>query len=96
MDFFHLHLLAGPRPDVYQWGPAIVEHLLPLMRERGDSATRGYLSRLSIDPKPTLLEALVVAYWLERVGYQLATYLERRTDQFWIARNVTHVLDAFT
>jgi hypothetical protein len=94
MDFFHLHLLAGPRPDIYQWGPAIVDHLLPLMRARGDLVTRGYLARLSIDPQPTSLEALVAAYWLERVGYHLATYLERRTDVFWIERNVMHVLDA--
>jgi hypothetical protein len=28
------------------------------------------------------------------VGYHLATYLERRTDVFWIERNVMHVLDA--
>jgi len=94
MDFVHLHLLAGPRPDIYQWGPAIAEHLLPVMRAGGDSVTRAYLAKLSIDAKPPTLEALVAAYWLGRVHYHLATYLERRTDPFWIERNVIHVLDA--
>jgi Phosphotransferase enzyme family len=94
VDIFHLHLLASRHPNVYQWGAAIVEHLLPTMRAGGDSVTRAYLAQLSIDAKPPTLEALVAAYWLGRVHYHLATYLERRTDPFWIERNVIHVLDA--
>jgi hypothetical protein len=41
-----------------------------------------------------LLEALAVAYWLERLGYQLSTYADRTERRVWLERNVDEVLRA--
>ncbi len=88
-----LHLLATRHVNVYQWGPAIIHYLLPLMRRRGDTVIRDYLGRLGLDPDPPQLEALVAAYWLARASYQVGMYLDRGRDQVWIERNVTRVLE---
>jgi hypothetical protein len=88
-----LHLLAAQRAGVYEWGPVIIEYLLPLMRRRGDTVIRDYLGRLGLDPDPPQLEALVAAYWLARASYQIGMYLDRGRDQVWIERNVTRVLE---
>jgi hypothetical protein len=88
-----LHLLAARRADVYRWGPAITDYLLPLMRHGGDATIRSYLEGLGLDPDPSQLEALVAAYWLTRASYQIGMYLERGRDQVWIERNVTRVLE---
>jgi len=88
-----LHLIATRRADVYRWGPAIIDYLLPLMRRRSDAVIRDYLGRIGLDPDPPQLEALVAAYWLARASYQIGMYVERCRDQVWIERNVTLVLE---
>ena len=88
-----LHLLAARGADVYRWGPAVTDYLLPLMRRGGDATIRSYLERLDLDPDPPQLEALVAAYWLARASYQIGMYVERGRDQVWIERNVTLVLE---
>jgi len=88
-----LHLLAARGADVYRWGPAVTDYLLPLMRRGGDATIRSYLERLDLDPDPPQLEAFVAAYWLARASYQIGMYVERGRDQVWIERNVTLVLE---
>ncbi|MGH3143796.1 MAG: hypothetical protein ACRDO9_11810 [Gaiellales bacterium] len=91
-----LHLLAVRRPNIYQWGTAIVDYLLPLMQRGDDAVIQSYLERVGVDLDQPTREAMVAAYWLGRVSSQVGTYVERNRDPVWIERNVVHVLDALS
>jgi hypothetical protein len=96
LDLLHLYLLAVRRPNVYQWGAALVGYLLPLMQRGGDAVIQSYLERVGVDLDQAAREAVVIAYWLGRVSFQLGTYVERNRDSAWIERNVVLVLDALS
>ena len=68
--------------------------LLPWARAGGDRLTRDYCHRLGIEVDPPALEALAVAYWLDRAAYRLRTFGERRHDRGWRAANVEAVIRA--
>jgi aminoglycoside phosphotransferase (APT) family kinase protein len=94
LDLLHLlHLAQYPLGDE-DWGPAIVRHLLPWARSGGDDVVREYCERIGLDADPRLLEALAVAYWLDRVAYTLRTHRQRRAEPRWLARNVDLVVEA--
>jgi aminoglycoside phosphotransferase (APT) family kinase protein len=94
LDLIHLqHLAQYSRADE-DWGPSLVRHLFPWAKSGGDEVARKYCSRIGLEPEPGLLEALAVAYWLDRVAYTLRTHRQRRTEPRWLARNVDHVLEA--
>jgi len=94
LDLLHLRHTNEQRPADLDWGPTLVEHLLPWARAGGDEPTREYCRRAGIEPLPERLEALVAAYWLDRVAYQLSTYADRAVRRLWLERNVAHVLEA--
>lgn len=94
LDLLHLQLTREPYGSDDDWGRAVVERLLPAARAGGDPLVRRYCAELGIDPDPRLLEALVFAYWLEYVAYQLRTHLDRRSQPAWIDGNVELVARA--
>ena len=94
LDLLHLRHMNEQRPADLDWGPTLVEHLLPWARAGGDEPAREYCRRVGIEPTPERLEGLVAAYWLERLAYQLSTYADRSVRPRWLERNVTHVLRA--
>jgi hypothetical protein len=95
LDLLHLRHMNEHRPADLDWGPSLVEHLLPWARGGGDEIAHEYCRRVGIEPLPERLEALVAAYWLERLAYQLSTYADRATRPRWLARNIADVLAAF-
>jgi hypothetical protein len=86
--------MSERRPSDLDWGPALIEHLLPWAHGGSDAATREYCRRVGLEPLPDTLVALVAAYWLDRLAYQLATYADRAGRRRWIERNVAFVLQA--
>jgi hypothetical protein len=94
LDLLHLRYHSEHRPEDEDWGPGLLRHLLPWARSGGDEMARGYCGRLSIPCDAGWLEATVLAYWLDRVAYQLRTHVHRRRQPRWLERNVRHVLDA--
>jgi aminoglycoside phosphotransferase (APT) family kinase protein len=96
LDLVHMYLLTARRPNVYQWGAAVIDYLWPLLRRGRDPVIRSYLDRLGLEPDAAQLDALVVAYWLGRTSYQLAMYLDRAQDETWMEQNVSRVLETFT
>ena len=94
LDLLHLRHMNEQRPADLDWGPTLIEHLLPWARAGGDGLAREYCLRVGIEPTPERLEGLVAAYWLERLAYQLSTYADRSVRPRWLERNVTHVLRA--
>jgi Phosphotransferase enzyme family len=92
LDLLHLRHMSDRRPSDLDWGPTLVEHLLPWAQRGSDAATREYCRRVGVEPLPDTLVALVAAYWLDRLAYQLATYADRAARRRWIERNVAFVL----
>jgi peptidoglycan/xylan/chitin deacetylase (PgdA/CDA1 family) len=92
IDLLHLrHMAEHDVPDD-DWGRSLVEHLLPWARAGGDAVARRYCERVGADPRPATLEALVLAYWLDRVAYQLRTHAHRLSQRRWLERNIDDVL----
>lgn len=92
LDLFHLELTRTPYGGDDCWGRAVVERLLPTARASGDATVRRYCAGVGLDPDPAVLEALVLAYWLEYAAYQLRTHADRRSQSAWIEGNVELVL----
>jgi aminoglycoside phosphotransferase (APT) family kinase protein len=95
LDLIHLRCLAQHVSADIDWGPAIVGHLLPWARCNGDEIAQAYARRTGIALTARMLETLVIAYWLERVGYQLRNFASRIERPVWLERNVRFVLNAF-
>jgi aminoglycoside phosphotransferase (APT) family kinase protein len=99
LDLFHLRVFSEQRPADHQWGAVVTEYLLPLAKQGGDDVMRDYARRIGVAPSPRELEALVVAYWLERLAYQLGTVADRLVRERWLRENVhraVHVLSEAT
>ena len=96
VDLLHLRLMSDRSHPDPAWGARIVRRLLPWARSGGDDRAREYCRRIGVDPAPRVLEALVVAYWLERSAYQLEVHAHRREQPAWLAGNVDLVIRALT
>jgi hypothetical protein len=66
--------------------------MLQWARAGGDAVARRYCERAGVEPGPAALEALALAYWLDRLAYQLRTHAHRLTQRRWLERNIDHVL----
>ena len=94
LDFLHLWHMGRRVIDDLEWGPTIVNTVLPWARSGGDDVVHDFAGRIGVDLTPARLEALVVTYWLARLAYQLTRYADRAERKIWIERNVDLVLDA--
>ena len=92
LDFLHLWHMGRHKIGDLDWGPSIVSDLLPWAREGGDDVVRSLARRIDVDVSPSKLEALVIAYWLARVAYQLSRYADRTERPVWMRQNVDAVL----
>ena len=52
IDLLHLRHMNEHRPADLDWGPTLVEHLLPWARAGGDDPARDYCRRVGIEPTP--------------------------------------------
>jgi aminoglycoside phosphotransferase (APT) family kinase protein len=86
-----LNLLASAREPKH-FGRALVEYLLPWARTGGDELSRAYFERLGLEVGPEGLEALVVAYWLERSARELDSYGDRARRPIWLLENIELVV----
>jgi aminoglycoside phosphotransferase (APT) family kinase protein len=96
LDLLHLRYHAEHVPADDDWGPGLVRHLVPWARSGGDEVARGYCARVGAPSGARWLEAAVLAYWLDRVAYQLRTHVHRHSQPRWLERNVAHVLNSTT
>jgi aminoglycoside phosphotransferase (APT) family kinase protein len=88
LDLFHLRVFSEHRPADHRWGSVVTEHLLARAQSGGDEVMREYGRRIGVEASPAELEALVIAYWLDRLAYQLATVADRLVRERWLAENV--------
>jgi hypothetical protein len=92
LDLIHFKLYSE-RLGSEDWGPAIVNDLLPWAQAGGDDVVRGYCSRIGLE-LGSRLPTFVAAHWLDHVAYQIRTYADRPTRRRWVAQNVDQVIDA--
>jgi Phosphotransferase enzyme family len=93
VDLIHLRLSEHRWATNEPLGRLLVEEMLPWARRGGDEHARSYCQQLGFEPKPERLEALVIAYWFDRVAHELETYSDRRKPR-WLSLNVEPVLRA--
>jgi hypothetical protein len=86
-----LNLLTAEREPKH-FGRALLEYLLPWAYAGGDDLSRAYFQRLGLDVGSDRLEALVVAYWLERSARELESYGDRARRPVWLLENVELVV----
>jgi aminoglycoside phosphotransferase (APT) family kinase protein len=88
LDLFHLRVFSEHRPADHRWGGVVTEYLLARAQSGGDEVMREYGRRIGVRASPGELEALVIAYWLDRLAYQLATVADRLVRERWLSENV--------
>ena len=96
VDLLQLLVVAREPLRPHDWGPAVVHRLLPWADAGGDDAGRTYCRRIGFEPDRRVLRALVAAYWLDRLAYQLLRHPTRARRPEWVQRSVSGVLRALT
>jgi hypothetical protein len=94
VDLLHLRLTSIRELSDVDWGPMLVRHLLPLADAGGDDLVRCYSRQTGLTVDPRRLRALVLAYWLDYVSYQLRTRPYNAARPRWVERNVERVVPA--
>ena len=91
VDLIHLRVSEQRWATNEPLGRPLVEEMLPWAEGGGDEQARAYCRRLGFEPEPKRLEALVIAYWFDRVAHELEAYSDRYEEQ-WLRSNVEPVL----
>lgn len=91
LDLLHVRHATHALADV-DWGPRLVQRLLPWARAGGDDVARSYCQRLGFSLDPKRLEALALAYWLDYISSQLRSHAHRLAQPRWLERNISLVL----
>ena len=94
IDLLHLELTAERERKREYIGEGVTRHHLAWARGGGDDVVRTYARRLGIHLGPELLESLVLAYWLDRIAFELRVYADRTGRPVWMHNNIRLVLDA--
>jgi hypothetical protein len=92
LDLIHYQVSAVREGGHLTLGDALVASQFSIARQGGDEVTRAYCRKVGIDPDPHLLEALVLAFWIDRNALEL----ELRPDTItpvWVNDNIAGVLD---
>jgi len=93
VDLLHLRYNESKRAAAEDWGPYVIETLLPLARAGGDELIRSYCAQRELEPEPRQLLALSAAYWLGYASYQLKMHPHRQHQRAWLALHVDGVLN---
>jgi aminoglycoside phosphotransferase (APT) family kinase protein len=94
LDLFNLLLTSEAARSGRTFADAFLRYLFPLVAAGGDERLRGFSHRVGIEPTTELLEALAVAYWLDRAASQVATYADRQNRPAWLNENVARIAEA--
>lgn len=94
LDLLHLRLSAQRERTREYLGAALVRHQLPWAEAGGDGVVDSYCRRLGLKVDGELLRWIVLAYWLDRVAFELRLFPDRAERPVWMHNNVLLVLDA--
>ena len=91
LDLFHFRLSAAAWRARRPLGHAIVDEL---ERPGADELTSAYCERIGLEADGGLRRALLAAYWLDYVAYQLRYFVDPLERPKWVRDNVAVVLSA--
>lgn len=94
LDLLHLQLSARREKTREFLGVALVGRQLPWAEAGGDDIVDVYCRRIGIDVDGPLLTWFVLAYWIERIAFELYLFPDRAQRPVWMRNNVEVVLDA--
>jgi hypothetical protein len=94
LDLLHLRLSAHREQTRQYLGTAFLEHTLPWARAGGDDVARAYGRTIGLELGPERLEALAMAYWLDRVASEVAMFSDIAHRPMWAQANVHQVVEA--
>ncbi|MDP8968645.1 MAG: aminoglycoside phosphotransferase family protein, partial [Actinomycetota bacterium] len=94
LDLLDLRGVSDPATRRLMPGARLERVLLPLARRGGDDAIRRYCAATGIPLEPELLEALVLAWWLQRVAHDLRDCPDKLARPRWLEDNVAAPLAA--
>jgi len=92
LDLFHMRLSAQRERTRQYLGAALLDQLLPALRA-GDPLVTSYCERIGMTAGEALLEHLAIAYWLDRVAFELRMFGDRAGRPLWMQENVHRVLE---
>ena len=92
LDLIHLQVSSYRDGRHVPLGNAIIASQLAVARAGGDEVTRAYCRRVGLDPDARILEALVLAFWIDRTVLELDLRPDTITPA-WVDANVVTVLD---
>lgn len=91
LDVLHF-VVAGRVPrGSRRWGAEVVAEL---QRETPSPLVQRYADAIGVDVDLERLRGLVLAYWIDRLAFQLTTYGDRMQRPRWLELNVDLVVDA--
>ncbi len=92
VDLIHLQVSGFRDGGHATIGDALLDSQLVAARAGGDELTRDYCRRIELDPDPAILEALVLAFWIDRTALELELRPDTMT-RHWVQENIILVLD---
>jgi len=91
LDLLHMRLSAQRERTRQYLGAALLDQLPAL--KAGDPLVKSYCERIGLAAGPELLEYLAIAYWLDRVAFELRMFGDRAFRPLWMQENVHRVLE---
>jgi hypothetical protein len=91
LDLLHFHVSRRVPRGSQQWGREVVTELVE--DATGDDL-EAYASSIGFRLDEERRRALVLAYWINRLAYQVTTYADRVDRPVWLEQNVDLVLRA--
>jgi hypothetical protein len=94
IDLLHLLFSARRQRTREYIGVGLVGHHLPWARAGGSRVLHSYCGKLGLELDREQLEALVLAYWLDRVSFELRMFADRTKRPVWMRNNILSVLES--
>jgi hypothetical protein len=94
LDLLHLLLSAHRGRTREYFGRALVSYLLPSARAGGEPPVREYARRIGMALDADRLEALALAYWLDRMALEISAFQDRAHRPVWVRDNVEYVIES--
>ncbi len=92
IDLIHLQVSGFRDGGQATIGDALLDSQLAAARTGGNDLTRDYCQRIGLDPDPEILEALVLAFWIDRTALELELRPDTMTP-LWVQENIIVVLN---
>jgi len=96
LDLYHFLVSERRRRRRLSLGRSVVEVLVPSVAAGKEPSVREYCAAVGMNPEPSVLVDLALAYWLDFVARDLELYADRARRKPWMQENVYLVVERGT